>query len=101
MSQAMKGNIDVEHPTATTPKLKISPRNFTPTHQIYEENVDLLLCWEEEENLFYSRKICRENRGGETKIINDASILDSNEEKTYLICVLDLNGGGGRRGGGA
>ena len=49
MSQAMKGNIDVEHPTATTPKLKISPRNFTPTHQIYEENVDLLLCcWEKE-----------------------------------------------------
>ena len=45
VSQAMKGNIDVEHPTATTPKLKISPRNFTPTHQIYEENVDLLLCW--------------------------------------------------------
>ena len=38
VSQAMKGNIDVEHPTATTPKLKISPRNFTPTVKIYEEN---------------------------------------------------------------
>ena len=43
----------------------------------------------------------RTDRGEETKIINDDIILDSNEEKTYLICVLDLNGGGGRRGGGA
>ena len=40
VSQAMKVNIDVEHPTATKPKLKISPRNFTPPHQLYEENVD-------------------------------------------------------------
>ena len=38
----------------------------------------------------------RTDRGEETKIINDDIILDSNEEKTYLICVLDLNGGGGR-----
>ena len=56
VSQAMKGNIDVEHPTATTPKLKISPRNFTPPlQQLYDKNV-CRLFWEKERYLFLAAK---------------------------------------------
>lgn len=61
VSQAMKGNIDVEHPTATTPKLKIRPRNFTPPQQFYQDkNVDYAERRRSIHFTFYSRKICRE-----------------------------------------